>query len=124
MDLAVSDGGDGSQHHIEAVEPWPAFDEMEPGHADEDQCQQREEQDLQIEQGLHSSHCVALRRAAQQERPSQAGDGQWPCCSKLKTLPGCPKCERQRSTLRAARSADRKSTRLNSSHLGISYAVF
>jgi hypothetical protein len=69
MDLAVSDGGDGGQHHVEAVEPAPAFDEMEAGDADEDQGQQRQEQDLQIEQGLHSSHCVALRRAAQTKRP-------------------------------------------------------
>ena len=70
MDLAVSDGGDGGQHHVEAVEPRPAFDEVESGDADEDQCQQREEEDLQIEQGLHSSHCVASGREAQQKRPS------------------------------------------------------
>ena len=77
MDLAISDGGDGGQHHVEAVEPRPAFDEMEARDADEDQCQQREEEDLQIEQGLHSSHCVALRRAVQQKRPSHIGDGRW-----------------------------------------------
>src|ERR1019366_18794 len=28
MDLAISNGGNGGQHHVEAVEPWPAFDEM------------------------------------------------------------------------------------------------
>jgi hypothetical protein len=69
MDLAVSNGGDRSHYHVKPVEPGPAFDEMEPGDADEDQGQQRQEEDLQIEQGLHSSHSGALCREAQQERP-------------------------------------------------------
>src|SRR5262245_65002569 len=39
--------------------------------------------------------------------------------------PPCPdRYQRQRLHARAAESLDRKSTRLNSSHLGISYAVF
>ncbi len=37
MELAVADGGDGGQHHVEAVEPRPALEEVKSGHADEDQ---------------------------------------------------------------------------------------
>src|SRR5664280_1007935 len=102
MDLAVADGGDGGQHHVEAVEPGPAFEEMEAGNAEEDQRQQRQEQDLQIEQGLHSSHCVALRRATQQKRPSPVGDGR--CLAKLEVWSGCPPGELQVQHNWAARS--------------------
>src|SRR5205814_4633731 len=37
---------------------------------------------------------------------------------------GCPQQRRSRSRAGVRRRSDRKSTRLNSSHLGISYAVF
>jgi hypothetical protein len=53
MHLSIADGGDSGQHHVEAVEPRPAFEEMESGHADEDQRHQRQEDDLQVEKGPH-----------------------------------------------------------------------
>src|ERR1039458_10443320 len=43
------------------------------------------------------------------------------CCSRLRTQRGRPIPDR---TARYTSTRDRKSTRLNSSHLGISYAVF
>src|SRR5439155_8814111 len=42
----------------------------------------------------------------------------------ISNVPGCPRIERASKDCRVAKRSDRKSTRLNSSHVAISYAVF
>jgi hypothetical protein len=48
---------------------------METRDPDEDQSQQREEEDLEVEQGFHMSHCGVWRGGVQQKRPLQSDDG-------------------------------------------------
>src|SRR5271165_3582393 len=65
MKLAITDGCDGGQHHVEAIEPRPTFHVVEAKHSNEHERDQAEEENLQIEQGFHSSHSGASGREAQ-----------------------------------------------------------
>src|SRR5579864_6594778 len=53
MRLLVADGGQRRDHHVEAVEPGPTFDEVKAGRAGDDDEREREANEAEIVEGLH-----------------------------------------------------------------------
>ena len=71
MHLLIANGGQRRDHHVEAVEPRPAFDEVISRGADRHDKQQQSANDPQIAQGFHSRYrwrslavCRSPQRAA------------------------------------------------------------
>ena len=53
MDFLVANGGEGSDHHVEAIEPGPAFDEVKAGGADERKPEQRHADKPKVAERFH-----------------------------------------------------------------------
>src|SRR5438270_4826103 len=68
-----------------------------------------------------TSHRPAVRRLSPGARPSRGGGRG---CCRPRTSPASSSCRRTRCACWCPTASDRKSTRLNSSHSQISYAVF
>jgi hypothetical protein len=54
MDFLVADGGEGGDHHVKAVEPRPAFNEVKACGSHGGEHNQRRGDDLQVAQGFHA----------------------------------------------------------------------
>ncbi len=53
MDLLVSDGGERGDHHVEPIEPGPAFNKVKARHPDQGQKPQRDSNQPQIAESFH-----------------------------------------------------------------------
>jgi hypothetical protein len=51
----IANGGEGSHHHVEPVEPRPALDVVISGGAHQGQPRQRRRDDLKVAQGFHKN---------------------------------------------------------------------
>src|SRR5215469_580789 len=73
MYFLVSDCGQGRDHHVEAVEPSPSFNEMESQSARRHHHQQQQANRSQIAEGFHGQgSALSLRfQSKNKNRPSQ-----------------------------------------------------
>src|SRR5215469_9886876 len=55
MDLLIANGRQRGHNHVEAIEPGPALNKMEPGSSDKNDDQQREKDKAEI--GLDAHEC-------------------------------------------------------------------
>src|SRR5678815_1806515 len=80
MGLLVSDGGEGRDHHVEAIEPRPAFDEVKTGSARERKPEQGHADEPQVAKRFHGPSVVGLQSSGSvlgRVIPTGAKRAQW-----------------------------------------------
>ena len=70
--FGVADGGDGGQHHVKAVEPGPALDQVETGRAQGKEHQQRDRNKLEIANSFQNSFQSPVFQLP--ARPAEGGE--------------------------------------------------
>ncbi len=75
MDLLISDGGEGGNHHVEAIEPGPSLDEVKAGGAHQRERQQRRPDEPEVAEGFHDASAVGRQSSVVPPERSVASAG-------------------------------------------------